>query len=148
MVYLLGQVFVRLVGGCKCCKDFFKKILCNYDVIYNNVGIFYFFCFKGGEVVFNNMKKVLGNMGIEFKDEKYWELVNNLLIDGNNFYNNVIFYLSEKERMFKKIFKRCYCFILRRNIVLFYFQFGNQLIIVRNFVIMDEKCWLLLLNLL
>lgn len=67
------------------------------------------------------MKKVLGNMGIEFKNEKYWELVNNLLIDGNNFYNNVIFYLSEKERMFKKIFKRCYCFILRRNIVLFYF---------------------------
>lgn len=117
MAYLLGQVSVRPAGGCKCCKDFFKKILCNHDVIHNNAGTLYFFCFKGGEVVFNNMKKVPGNMGIELKNEKHWELVNNLPTDGNNFYNNAISYLSEKERMFKKTFKRCYCFISRRNTV-------------------------------
>lgn len=43
------------------------------------------------------MKKVPGNMGIELKDKKQGELVNNLPVDGENFSNNSISYLSEKD---------------------------------------------------
>lgn len=98
MAYLLGQLSVHPAVGCNAAKAIFE-IICNYDIIYNNGISLHFFCFEGGEVDVNNIKKVRGNMGIQLKDQKHWELVNNLPVGGENFYNDSISYLSEKEKL-------------------------------------------------
>ena len=68
-------------------RQFFFLIIVNHDIINNNARSLHFFCFEGGEIV-NDMKKVPGNMGIELKDKKHGELVNNLPINGKTFYNS------------------------------------------------------------
>lgn len=46
---------------------------------------YHFYLFEGEEVDVNDMKIILGNMGIELTDKELAELVNNLPVDGEYF---------------------------------------------------------------
>lgn len=86
--HLLGWVSFHPAVGCNAAKTIFVLIIWNH-IIHNNSRSLRFFYFEG-EVDVNDLKKVPGNMGRELKDKKHRVLLNNLPIDGENFYNNSI----------------------------------------------------------